>query len=100
MCWKRRGNGCARTKERPGWMASGSNRYDVRPRRGGIAGRDTVLVAHEDLPAAGGAASLHSEGEWETEAVGHTDGQCELHWTTNRIWDGRKSAIPSIRFAA
>ena len=25
------------------------------------------------------------EGEWEAEAVGHTDGQRELHWSTNRI---------------
>jgi hypothetical protein len=26
MCWKRRGNGCDAIKERPGWMASRSNR--------------------------------------------------------------------------
>ena len=30
----------------------------------------------------------------------HADGQCELRWTTNRIWDGPRSAILSIRSAA
>ena len=45
-------------------------------------------------------ARIHTEGEWEAAAVGDTDGQRELHWSTNRIWDGRRSAIRSIRFAA
>ena len=36
------------------------------------------------LPAAGGATRVHPEGEWEAEAVGNTDGQRELHWSTNR----------------
>ena len=35
----------------------------------------------------------------ENSAIGHPDGQCELHWTTNRIWDGPRSAILSIRSA-
>ena len=47
---------------------------DVRPRRSGIPGRDSGIAAHENLPAAGGATRLHSEGEWEAEAVGNTDG--------------------------
>ena len=38
--------------------------------------------------------------EWEAEAVGNTDGQRELHSIAIRIWDGRRSAIRSIRFAA
>jgi len=36
----------------------------------------------------------------ENSAVGHPDGQRELHSIAIRIWDGRRSAIRSIRFAA
>ena len=54
----------------------------------------------QDLHAEGGTARLHPEGKWKVAAVGHSDGQCELRWTTNRIWDGPRSAILSIRSAA
>lgn len=33
------------------------------------------------------------------ESIQHCrDGQCKLHWSTVRIWDGRRSAIHFIRF--
>src|SRR5689334_7726371 len=61
--------GCARG----GWHHDPTD-HDVRPRRGGIPGRDSGNATDENLPAGGGAARLHSKGEWEAEAVGHTDG--------------------------
>src|SRR5271168_2570653 len=51
-----------------GWCHYRTDR-GVRPRRGGIPGRDSGIATQEDLPAAGGAAGIHSEGEREAEAV-------------------------------
>jgi hypothetical protein len=38
-----------------------------------LAGATARGTAHEELSAAGGAASVHREGEWEAEAAGDPD---------------------------
>ena len=49
-----------------------------------------------------GAPGSHTEARTagEDSAVGHPDGQRELHLSPVRIWDGRRSVIRSIRCAA
>jgi hypothetical protein len=42
--------------------------------REGVRGRDPGIVARQDLPAKGGTARLHTEGEWEAETVGYPNG--------------------------
>ena len=60
-------------RARSGWRHDPAD-GDVRPRRSRILGRDSGIATREDLRAASGTTRLHSEGEWEAEAVGHTDG--------------------------
>src|SRR2546426_6018421 len=41
---------------------------------GKVPGAVGGIFAHQDLPAGGRTTRLHTEGEWETEAVGNPDG--------------------------
>ena len=70
--------------------ARGGQRHDrtdrgVGSRRGGLPGSHSGIAAHEDLPAAGGTTRLHSEGEWEAEAVGNSHGGFIMHLRQARL---------------
>ena len=40
-----------------------------------MAGSASRLTAHEELQAAGGAAGVHTKGEWQAAALGSTGDQ-------------------------
>ena len=61
---------------------------------------DPGTVVERDLSAATGKTGGNSEAGRRGAEAWHPDGQRELHQSAICIWDGRRSAIRSIRFAA
>src|SRR5215471_13907170 len=68
--------GAGASQQGRAWSGRREDRTDrsVGNRCEGIPGRRSGVAARQDLCAKGGTARLHTEGKWETEAVGNTDG--------------------------
>ena len=75
MYWKRRGDGCAAIKGAPG-VDGVTIEQIVRSDKGAAGFLEGIQEAlrTKSYTAASGATRLHTEGEWEAEAVGYTDG--------------------------
>jgi hypothetical protein len=61
---------------------------------------DPGEVAGRNLRSHTREANGNQEAERGCQKARNSDGQRELHQSAIRIWDGRRSAIRSIRFAA
>ena len=64
------------------------------------AHRHPTGVTQQDVSTTAGAEGNDPEARRRGAATRDSDGQRELHQSAIRIWDGRRSVIRSIRFAA
>src|SRR5215831_3111633 len=85
------------------WRCTGSGWPDIPGNRvewvGEMAGWHQGRTTRKDVPAATGATGDDPEAWGRGKTARDTDGHRKLHPTSNRIWDGRRSAILSIRSA-